>query len=326
MAARPRVRPGVLGWLLLVAAVGFCIAALAASWQDVRASIDQLSVLDLLGSGLAAAAGVLLTGLSWRAVLVGMGQHLPVHPALTLFTAAQLGKYVPGSVWVVAIQADLGRRHRIPASVMAISYLVAALIAVGTGAVMGLAGLLSPELPVARPLLVAVALAGIVLLVALARPAVLEGILAWLARLLRRDLPRVSVTPRAVALAVLLECLGWIMLGTHLWLLARPLGAAGATLPVTIGVFALAFVAGLVLIPLPAGLGVREGLLVAALAPSLGAGVAVTAAVLSRLVLVVVDLALAAGTGALGLARRSVRLSRRAEGSTSDRGSPPPPS
>jgi glycosyltransferase 2 family protein len=210
--------------------------------------------------------------------------------------------------------------------VMAMSYLVATLIAIGTGAVMGLFGLLSPELPLARPLLVAAALGGLVLLAGLARPAVFNRMVSGLARLLRRDLPDATVTPPALALAVLLECLGWTMLGVHLWLLARPLGASSATLPVTVGVFALAFVAGLVLVPLPAGLGVREGLLVAALAPSLGTGVAVTAALLSRLVLVVVDLALAAGTGALGLARRSAaRAGGPAAGPPATAPAPPDP-
>ena len=241
-----------------------------------------------------------------------MQQHLPLRESLAVFTAAQLGKYVPGTVWVMAIQADLGRRWRVPASVMALSYVVGTVVAIATGALMALTAATDPARPLAPALLVAVAAGGLVLLVGLARPQLLNRLISAGARLLRRDLPVVALAPGALARAVVWECLGWIALGLQLWLLARPLGASAALIPAFIGIFALAFVVGLVLIPLPAGLGVREGLLVALLAPSLGAGAALTVALLSRLVLVAVDLVLASVIGGPGL------LTRVRAGSTDD--------
>jgi glycosyltransferase 2 family protein len=89
----------------------------------------------------------------------------------------------------------------------------------------------------------------------------------------------------------------WILFGLHAWLLAAPLGADVADVPLVVGSFALAYVAGLLLVPLPAGAGVREGVLVACLSGSLGASGALTVALLSRLLLVVADLALAAAFG-----------------------------
>lgn len=302
-------RPGLVAGLLVAAALAFGAFALVGSWQDVRASIMLLSPVDLAASSAAAAAGMLMTGLSWRFVLLGLGERLPIRPALTLFTAAQLGKYVPGAIWVVAIQTDLGRRRNIPAGVMALSYVAATGVAVGTGAVMGLVSLGDPRLPLAPWILVAAALGGSLVLAGLVRPSWINRLMTALARLVRRDVPVITMEPKSVAWAVVLECSGWVLLGAHIWLLARPLGASTSLVPVAIGGFALAFVAGLVLIPVPAGVGVREGLLVALLAPSLGAGQALTVALLSRLVLVVVDLALAASTGALGLAWK-VRAAR----------------
>lgn len=90
----------------------------------------------------------------------------------------------------------------------------------------------------------------------------------------------------------------------HAWLLARPLGAGPELLVPTTGAFALAFVAGLILVPLPAGAGVREGVFVAMLAGSIGAPAALTVSLVSRLLLVVVDLLLAGG---LGVRRAGVR-------------------
>ncbi len=299
-----RPRPGVVGWLLIAVALGFGLVALVGRWHDISTVSARLSLVDLLLAGAAAAVGMLLVAVSWRAVLSGMQQHLPLRESLAVFTAAQLGKYVPGTVWVMAIQADLGRRWRVPASVMALSYVVGTVVAIATGALMALTAATDPARPLAPALLVAVCRrrAGAPRgtgPAAAAQPAHQRG---------RSPAAPGPAGGRAgagrLARAVVWECLGWIALGLQLWLLARPLGASAALIPAFIGIFALAFVVGLVLIPLPAGLGVREGLLVVLLAPSLGAGAALTVALLSRLVLVAVDLVLASVIGGPGLLRR----------------------
>ena len=102
-------------------------------------------------------------------------------------------------------------------------------------------------------------------------------------------------------MAWLIAC--WGFFGLHAWLLARPLGAGVSDLAPTVGAFALAFVAGLLVVPLPAGAGVREGVLVATLAGSIGAPAALTVSLVSRLVLLAVDLVMAALFGVGGAAR-----------------------
>ena len=58
---------------------------------------------------------------------------------------------------------------------------------------------------------------------------------------------------------------GWILLGLHAWLLMLSLGAPVArSLPIAIGGFTLAVVLGVIFIPTPAGVGIREIALVAA--------------------------------------------------------------
>jgi glycosyltransferase 2 family protein len=59
-------------------------------------------------------------------------------------------------------------------------------------------------------------------------------------------------------------------------------------------------------VPLPAGAGVREGVLVATLAGSIGAPAALTVSLVSRLVLLGVDLVMAALFG-VGRAARAAR-------------------
>jgi hypothetical protein len=68
--------------------------------------------------------------------------------------------------------------------------------------------------------------------------------------------------------------------------------------PAALGGYALAYSAGLLLIVLPGGIGAREVILIAALAPVTSHGVAIAVALAARLVSTVSDLV----CGALGLA------------------------
>jgi hypothetical protein len=62
-----------------------------------------------------------------------------------------------------------------------------------------------------------------------------------------------------------------------------------ATLPLTVGAYCLANVIGFLALFAPAGIGVREGLMLLALTPVLGAGIAGLAAVLLRFIQTAVD-------------------------------------
>ena len=92
----------------------------------------------------------------------------------------------------------------------------------------------------------------------------------------------------------------WLLLGLHIFALARPLGAGAGDLWLITGGFALAFVAGLVVVPLPAGAGVREAVLVVTVGAALGRPSAITIALLSRFVMIVVELLMATAVGCSG--------------------------
>ena len=94
------------------------------------------------------------------------------------------------------------------------------------------------------------------------------------------------------------SALAWTLFGVHFYLLG--VGAGGGLTPSLldcIGSFALAMTAGLLAVASPSGLGVREAVLVASLAPFGGVGTALGVALASRLILTVADV-LAAGAAA----------------------------
>ncbi len=111
-----------------------------------------------------------------------------------------------------------------------------------------------------------------------------------------------AVDARGIGRAVGWALVMWAAYGVHLWLLVRPQETSGRAdlLLLATGGYALAWTAGFLFVIAPAGAGVRELALVAALAPVLDRPSALAVTVLSRAVMTVGDL----GWGAVGAALR----------------------
>jgi uncharacterized membrane protein YbhN (UPF0104 family) len=108
---------------------------------------------------------------------------------------------------------------------------------------------------------------------------------------LARDRRATSATIKATFLFLPV----WLLLGASFWLCARGLLAVPAhDLAYYMGAFAVAWLAGLAAIYAPGGLGVREAVLVALLGGRIGAANALVVAAASRLILILVDVLLAA--------------------------------
>ena len=153
--------------------------------------------------------------------------------------------------------------------------------ALGLATAIAIAGLTLPRAGSGVRLAAAALLAGAVL-VALTSSRVIEPI--------GRRIPRLAGL-RPLPLGALLGAgaftvVGWIGYGASLWALARGLGLPGPLpLALATGGFALAYTAGLLALFAPGGIVIREGVLVAVLAPHLGAGPALALSLGSRVVL-----------------------------------------
>ncbi|MET8996419.1 hypothetical protein [Amycolatopsis sp. NPDC004169] len=282
-----------------------CYAAVLGllGYQLVTHRGDVVPVVTSLGWGrfaaavAIAAAGGWLGMLGWRALLTASGCRLATPVAAKVYFVAGLGRYLPGGLWPAVAHADLARRLREPPGLLASAFLASVLVstvaglAVGAVAVPALAAV-QPAWWVVVPLLVAG-------LLVIGTPPLTRLVAAIVRRRTGKDVPLPG--PRAVFGALGLMAAGWLLAGLHLVVLTHGLptgGLPGAA--VLAGGFALASVAGVLVVVLPAGLGAREAVLglalTAALAgPPVPAVVAVVA--MSRLVVTAADL-LAAGAAA----------------------------
>jgi uncharacterized membrane protein YbhN (UPF0104 family) len=317
-SAQPRGRAGrALRAGFVAVAVVLCGLAVADQWTAVRGSLDRLGPAALGLAFLAVLVGHAGSMLVWRSLLADLGSPLPVPAAARIFFVSQLGKYLPGSVWPAVAQMEMGRVHGVPRRRSATGFLLTLLVVLVAGLLVAAAAL--PFFAYAETRRFAFAFAAAPLLLVGLHPRVLNPALDRLLRLARRPPLEHPLSGRAVFRAGGWAVAAWAVYGVHLWLLVRALEPAGAgldaglgagrTLLLATGGLALAWCAGFLVVFVPAGAGVREAALVAALAPALDPGPALVAALASRLLMTVGDLlcaALAGWAARMGFSRNQV--------------------
>lgn len=277
----------------VLAAVGIAVWR---NWSQVQAELGTLSWPALVGALLLVLASPLVTMLGWRELLADLGSRLHLAPAAGVFFVGQLGKYVPGSVWSVVAQAEMAGRLGIGRSRVAVTSLLFLGMATIAGGVLGLPALpvlLSRQQGEISPgwLLAAVAL-GVLLL---APPVLNRGVDVGL-RLLRRPPLEHRLTGVTVSLASVLFALGWACTGLATAVLTRDLAPEvswSQLLVVAVCGFSLAGVIGMVSFLVPAGVGVRDGVMLLLLGTVLSIPAATAVVVVVRFLTVVGDVVVA---------------------------------
>jgi hypothetical protein len=283
-------RPARVGFV--VVAVGLAVWALWSRWPDVVQAAGRLDPWYLAAAAAATAANIVCVGLAWRAIVTDLGARLPLGLLARVFFVGQIGKYVPGSLWPVIVQAELAR-GRVARRVTASATLVLVLLSGATALIVVLVALpFAPDgggsgLRWAALLVLPVA--------ALLHPALLGRLLDRGLRVLGRDPLEQWTSLRGTAVATGWALAAWALAGLQVWLLAVPLGAPATwrTFALAAGGYALAWAIGLVVVVAPAGAGAREVALAAVLSPVLDRGAVVVVVLLSRVLFTVADLALA---------------------------------
>jgi hypothetical protein len=291
LRASPWVRTGLL--LVVIACCGYGVYA---EWPQAQGALGRLHWYSVAGAALAALAGSACFMLAWRELLADLGSRLPLAAAIRCAFVGQLAKYVPGAVWTLAVQVELGKDYGVPRQRTASSVVTALAVTLGVGLLTAAVALPLTSAHAARHYWWAIAvtpLIGICLC-----PPVLGRLLDTALTVIRQ--PRLERRPSAGGMAAALawSAAGWLLWGLQAWLLVRDVTGRGTgVLLLSFGAYALAWSAGILIVVFPGGIGPRELALIAALAPVAPRGAALAIALVSRLVMTGSDLA----WGAAGL-------------------------
>jgi glycosyltransferase 2 family protein len=280
--------------LVILAAVGWAVAR---NWTAVSADLARVDPSALVAALVLALVGPVLTMLGWRVLMADLGSPLHVAPSAGIFFVGQLGKYLPGSVWSVLAQAEMGARLDVPRRRSGVVGLVSIGLGVLTGLLVGLPAL-SLLLGSSRSGSAWWLLLALPLVVVACWPRALNLLVGIGLRLLRREPLEHELSGRAVLVTVLLFVASWLAFGLQTWILARSVGGTvgtGSLALATLSGYALAATIGQLAVIAPAGVGVRESLLVFLLGSSMSSSAALAVVLLSRFAVTLGDVLLAGG-------------------------------
>lgn len=294
--------------VLVVGAIGvFVVRSVGRNWDAIRRGGAELHIDPV---ALAAAAGIVLATYAlligaWRAVLLGWGERLRYPDAARIWCLSNLARYVPGRIWQIAGMAVLAQRAGLTPWAAAGSAIIVQLLAVATGALV--TGIAAPQAH--HPLWVVVS--GSVAAAAAAALAWRRGTELFsntATRLLGRSIVLRPVARGPLLASACITLLAWVAYGLALSLCTAGLLGRFALDPLTaVGVFAGSYLAGLLAVFTPGGLGVRESLLYLWLVTPLGPAGALAVSIGSRLLLTATEVVAAGLTFPLGSRKADAR-------------------
>jgi uncharacterized membrane protein YbhN (UPF0104 family) len=304
----------LLKWALFVVVLAYVCRHGYQLWQqsDVRTPLTGASAGWLALSAALYMASWLPSVWFWRELMRALGGRPGFADTTRAYYCGSLGKYVPGKAMVLILRGSLMNGRGCPGRTAAVTAAYETLTMMGTGLLVGLALAPLPDWVPGRdqPLLVPV----VVLAVLAALPAIAR-LLSWaVTKMAPPDLVAFSgemtaeggVHPVAGRLTIPTWLVGagcaaflvsWgiqgLSLGLTLCAVGEPIG--WHSWPMWSGAMALSTSLGFAVLFAPAGLGVREGILLGILTQAgVDAHAAVAATVLSRLVSFISDVLVAA--------------------------------
>ncbi len=252
----------VLGIGLAIAAVIFLTATLVKEWPDVSEALVDADPVPILVAWVAAFAAMWGLALLWMWTLRAFGAHRSSVEVSAWYFAGEMGKYLPGGIWPVVGRGELASRSGVSRSV-AYGTTVLSLGLMVLGGLLVCSALLPFSLgEVDVPGAVYLVLLALPIGLLLLHPAILGRVFEVLRRVTKGRLDLEPVRWSEMLGLVVTSIPTWVLVGLGSWLVGRALGYEPG-LARTMLAATLAWVAGFLAVPVPAGAGIREVVFVA---------------------------------------------------------------
>jgi uncharacterized membrane protein YbhN (UPF0104 family) len=264
-----------------VAAFAYVAVAAVENWPQLAARRESTSYPALVLPCVAILVSLSLLAYAWHWVILRLGINVALEHTLYAWFTSNIYKYVPGQFWAPVGRAMIGAKLGIPARATALTFGIEQIFSILSSAVILFATL--------GQSVVAGALALLSLLLVHPRPA--GSALAFMNRVLKRNVELVPLRTRQLAVLLTANCASLLL---SILALCGVLHALGVFQLSNVRGYATALTAsllgGMLFLGAPAGLGVREGILLVGLTRSgvLRADASV-AALLLRFAGIVVD-------------------------------------
>src|SRR6266702_520922 len=239
-------------------------------------------------------------GLIWQSILARLGSRLDLRTSLRIYLGSEFVRYIPGNVWHVLTRILWVSKYGVTRPIAFASMTIELITKLAAGVLVFAASLFfwrdlgAISQASAGTLIVVVGAATMLGLLVVLYPPVLNALLNFALRLLKREAVVLTLRYRDILLITLAWCVSWSVAGCAFYVLLLALWPAAplAALPICIGIYAIAWDVGFVSFITPSGLGFREATIIGlfALALPLPAGLGTIIAFLSRLVSTMAEL------------------------------------
>jgi hypothetical protein len=279
---------GLVAGLLIIAALTWTVFS---AWDVITTFDWQPSAGWLVLGALLVLLSLFLSALAYEAILGGLHQPAPpVRATVGAWAKSLLGRYVPGNLLMVVGRAVMAQAHGVPRMVTVAATTYEQIIALAAAAMLAVVALLDiGSSSVVGP--AAWLVLGVPLVTLLMHPRVFGPASTWLLAKAKRP-PLVALMRfRRVILMM-----GWYLvtsalLAVGVWAMMRGIGGPAIGNPVGVASgFLLAFVISMLVFVVPSGLGVRDAIFALVLSRQVPGEVAIALSVISRLLLIGVEL------------------------------------
>lgn len=284
----------VLKYLLPILIFLFLGKSIYSNWQQIREYPWQFDFPLLALSALLGSTWFFLRTWIWWQLVREMHEHVPYWPAFRVFMISEVARYVPGKIWQYVSRIYLAEKYNIPPALTLTSALVELLMMmVAAGAVsLANASRILPALEEQyRPLL----LLALLVAIALVHPRSLKLWSRILAKFLNQEWIPFDVRYSHLVMILVASLVTWAISGAGFALFVQALTDAGDGRMVQLTtIFAASWLIGLLAIVVPAGVGVREGIMTILLAALMPHPTAAVLAIASRLWVTLLEVVLLA--------------------------------
>lgn len=284
----------VVGSIFFALAIFYIAATIRDNWSAIAAHDWRSMSYSWFALGAVTyGCSMITTAMVWPSVIAKWGHEIPLRTALGIGLVAQIGKYLPGNVAHYFGRAALAKQHNISFTQSGLSTIVefgAALLAAAL-IVFG-ATLLDSSIWADAPI-VSILPEGLFWPLTVLALIIIAGIATFVFRRLPEIRSLLSIDFWVAPICWL--TIGFLMTGFSFYALAIAFfGAWSIPVVSVIAIYVIAWAVGFLIPGAPAGLGVREVILVALLAPMIGAPAAIMLSLLHRLLSAMLDLTAAA--------------------------------
>jgi len=229
----------------------------------------------------------------WRKLIHYLGFELSFGNAWDIFFIGSLGRYVPGKVWAIAGMAYMAEKEGIPAAIAGTSVVMAQAYSLLSSVVFFIIFIIFRGVQTTETWLLWFLPVGIMMAAVFLFPRNLERALNIILRLIGREPITFRITPLTALKMIVWYALTWLIFGIAFWFFVSAITGVGVFNPMfATGVYVISNVVGFLAFVMPAGIGVREGIIGYLLMNSVSVGVGLVIAGLSRFIMTIIEIVL----------------------------------